>query len=373
MSILTMRSGRGWRLALSGALLGAVASAYLLVDYLGGSALCLTGSGCDEVRASAFAYPMGIPMPAIGLAFYLAAFGLLLRVEGPSVLGVPMRTVLVGWALVGVAVSAILTWIELFVIGALCGWCLLSAAASLLLAIGIIGALRTADPEPARTARARRRADAALADEERSRSRFALAGAGVAVAGLAVLLAIPALTSGASGAQPMAVADRATRGTGPQLVVFSDFQCPACAQLAPIAEQLADEGSATLVYRYFPLTTIHANADAAARAAEAARRQDRFWPFHDLLFATQGQWSELPPSAAAEFFRQLAAQAGLDVDTWQADLEGSREAVAADSAEAHRLELRGTPSVFIEGVAYRGSMSLDALRAQLRSVTAAAR
>ena len=66
------------RIAIFGALLGAFASAYLLVDYVFGSGICLTGSGCDVVRASALAYPLGIPMPVFGLAFYLAAVILLL-------------------------------------------------------------------------------------------------------------------------------------------------------------------------------------------------------------------------------------------------------------------------------------------------------
>ena len=76
------------RIAIFGALLGAFASAYLLVDYVFGSGICLTGSGCDVVRASAFAYPLGIPMPLFGLAFYLTAVALLLRASAPLA-GVP--------------------------------------------------------------------------------------------------------------------------------------------------------------------------------------------------------------------------------------------------------------------------------------------
>ena len=70
-----LRERSSARLAIVGALLGAFASAYLLVDYVFGSGICLTGSGCDVVRASAFAYPLGIPMPLLGLGFYLIASG----------------------------------------------------------------------------------------------------------------------------------------------------------------------------------------------------------------------------------------------------------------------------------------------------------
>jgi protein-disulfide isomerase len=350
----TLRNDWTWRLAIVSALIGTVTSAYLLVDYLGGDAICLTGSGCDEVRASAFAYPLGVPMPALGLGFYLAAIGVLLyAAERPALFGISAVWITVAWAAAGVVVSAGLTGVEVFVIGSICSWCTVSAAASVLLALGVVRAARDAPDEPSRdeplrTARARRRARAQQVDERRRRNRFvAASGAAASLALMGLLVAAPA-----EGLTP--VNDRAVRGSGPQVVVFSDFQCPACARVAPMVEQLADDGSATLVYRYFPLTTIHANAEAAARAAEAARRQDRFWPFHDLLFSSQAQWSDLPPD-----------EVSLDVSTWQADLVAAADVVQADMAEAQRLQLRGTPTIFIEGQLYRGTLSLDGLRSVL--------
>lgn len=363
----TLRGAWGWRLALGGALLGAFASAYLLVDYLGGDAICFTGSGCDEVRASTFAYPLGIPMPAFGLAFYLAAVVLLLAGVGRSSLaGVPMRPLTVAWATSGLLVSAALTGIEVFVIGSLCGWCLLSAAASVLLAVGALRASEAPVAEPpARTAKARRRAEASVSDERRARARFTLVGGGVLGLALVALLAIPSLGIASPNGQPATVSGRATLGSGPQLVVFSDFQCPACARVAPILEQLANEGSATLVYRYFPLNQIHPNADGAARAAEAARQQGRFWEVHDRLFATQASWADLPPSQAAAYFEQLASEAGVDVAGWRQAMAAAGDVVSADLAEAQQLKLPGTPSIFINGTRYRGTTSLDGLRATL--------
>ena len=365
----TLRGAWGWRLALGGALLGAFASAYLLVDYLGGDSICFTGSGCDEVRASVFAYPLGIPMPAFGLAFYLAAIGLLLiAATRPAAFGIPMRPVTVAWATAGLLVSAVLTGLEVFVIGSLCGWCLLSAAASVVLAVGALRTYPATAGSPARTAKARRQVEAALVNERRARTRFTLIGGGVLGLALVALLAIPSLGTASPSVQPTAIAGRATLGSGPQLVVFSDFQCPACARVAPILEQLANEHSATVVYRYFPLNQIHANADAAARAAEAARQQGRFWELHDRLFATQSTWAGLGPSQAAAYFEQLAGEAGVDIATWRGDLAGAADVVSADLAEAQRLKLPGTPSIFIDGTMYRGSTSLDALRAALAAV-----
>ena len=94
------RSGR--RIAVAGALLGAFASAYLLVDYVFGSGICLTGSGCDVVRSSALAYPLGIPMPLIGLAFYLVGLVLVLTDPSSLLMGRSVGLIAIAWALAGV-------------------------------------------------------------------------------------------------------------------------------------------------------------------------------------------------------------------------------------------------------------------------------
>ena len=118
----------------------------------------------------------------------------------------------------------------------------------------------------------------------------------------------------------MGSSDRPRLGEGPvELVVYSDFQCPACAVAAPVLSALAEEGSVTLVYRYFPLVSIHSNAEAAAEAAQAAAQQGRFWEFHDALFARQAAWADLAGSDAAVAFEAIAADIGLDVPRWQAD------------------------------------------------------
>jgi protein-disulfide isomerase len=73
------------------------------------------------------------------------------------------------------------------------------------------------------------------------------------------------------------------------LVEYSDFQCPACKAYEPLVEQMVAKygDRVAFVYREFPLYQIHVNADAAARAAEAAGKQGKFWEMHDLLFANQ--------------------------------------------------------------------------------------
>ncbi len=372
-----------WRqVALVAAIIGAGVSAYLLVEYLNGSSgICLTGSGCDEVRLSAFAYPLGIPMPLVGLVFYLAAAWTAWRTVDPAaVLGVSPRTALLLVGIVGVGVSALLTGVEAFVIHSFCTWCLTQAAASLLLFVAAF-AVWTSDAEvpPARqegSRRAQRRAAREIDSQRASLQRSAVyASSAMAILVVGLLLGnalghvatnVPAATGDAS----LVPTSAPSEGSGPVTVVeFSDFQCPACAAVAPELQQLVDEGSITLVYRYFPLPQ-HQNADLAARAAAAAQRQDKFWPMHDSLFTTQTSWENLSNDAAVGYFTNLATSAGLDVSTWTSDLTGSsvRAAVQADSDAATTLHLPGTPSLFINGQLYTGSLSLDGLRA---AVTAA--
>ncbi len=79
------------------------------------------------------------------------------------------------------------------------------------------------------------------------------------------------------------------------IVEFSDFQCPFCEKVFPTVEQVLKEynGKIKLVYRHYPLVTIHPRAQIAAEAAECAKDQGKFWEFHDQLFAQQADWSSL--------------------------------------------------------------------------------
>ncbi len=137
------------------------------------------------------------------------------------------------------------------------------------------------------------------------------------------------------------------------IIEYADFQCPGCAGFAPLLEQLvtAHPDDVQIVYRHFPLTSIHANAQLSAEAAEAAGAQDKFWEYHALLFARQADWSSLDAAAARQFFIDLAAELELDVDQFAAELdEGTHTArVSASEQEAMTLGLPGTPSAIVNG------------------------
>ncbi|HEY63589.1 MAG TPA: DsbA family protein [Caldilineae bacterium] len=133
---------------------------------------------------------------------------------------------------------------------------------------------------------------------------------------------------------------------------FSDFQCPYCRRFAmDTAPQLDQEyvktGKVRFIYKHFPLSFIHANAEAAAIASECAGQQGKFWEMHDRLFETQEEWAKA--SDAPSFFSSLAEEIGLDLQAYQACVEApeARGKVVSDFSEARRIGLRGTPTFII--------------------------
>lgn len=138
------------------------------------------------------------------------------------------------------------------------------------------------------------------------------------------------------------------------LVEFSDFQCPACAtyypELSKVKETYGDR--IKFVFRHFPLRTIHPLAQLAAEASEAAAAQDKFWDYHNTLYENQKTWSVLDENGAQELFITYAENVGVeDIDQFKFDLENHTYAakVNKDYDDAERLNIQGTPTVFIDG------------------------
>jgi len=370
-----MQRGSTWRrIALVSAIVGAGVSAYLLVEYLSNrGGVCLTGGGCDAVRTSAFAYPLGIPMPLFGVVFYLAAAWTTWRTTDPARLfGQDPRLLLAALGLIGIAVSAFLTGVEAFVIHAYCTWCLVQALAAVALGVAALRGVATRDgPMTTQDAsrRARRQAERASENERRTLRRYGAVASGAMAVLVVGLLASTALAGGVASPSPSAGVDLAPSsapriGHGAVTVVeFADFQCPACAAASSELQQLVDDGSITLVYRYFPLPQ-HPLAQLTATAAAAADLQGKFWQLHDKLFATQGDWTNLDQTAATEYITQLATQAGLDIARWQRDWQSGAVAatVTSDATAAAELSLPQTPSIFINGTFYQGSIALQDIR-----------
>jgi len=180
----------------------------------------------------------------------------------------------------------------------------------------------------------------------------------------------PTVTDGATRfagwKEDLAFARRIGAGDAPyRLVVWTDYQCPACMQfeqeLETVRGQLKD--SLAVVYRYNPLP-IHPLAFRAAVAAECARAQGRFEGMHRALFAAQLHGDSLPVAALA------SASAIPDTSAFRRCLADSTSAVVADVradvSRAHTLHLRGTPGVQVGDRVATGGMPADELLPRLR-------
>jgi cyclophilin family peptidyl-prolyl cis-trans isomerase/protein-disulfide isomerase len=137
------------------------------------------------------------------------------------------------------------------------------------------------------------------------------------------------------------------------IVEYADFQCPGCASFAPLLSQIASAypEDVLVVYRHFPLNSIHPNAQKSAEAAEAAGGQGKFWEYHDILFSRQQEWSSLNQNDARAYFIDMAEELGLDIEQFTADLDDGVYAdyVAQSEMEAVALGMPGTPSAIVNG------------------------
>jgi len=137
-----------------------------------------------------------------------------------------------------------------------------------------------------------------------------------------------------------------------KLVEYGDFQCPYCGQFYPIVEQVVAKYQDKISYQFrnLPLNQIHQNAYAAARAAEAADEQGKFWDMYNLLYQNQKDWSELTSANAT--FNGYAQQLGLNVTQFKKDFASSKvnDRINADKEAFNKTgEQMSTPTFFLNG------------------------
>jgi protein-disulfide isomerase len=139
-----------------------------------------------------------------------------------------------------------------------------------------------------------------------------------------------------------------------QLVIFSDFQCPACRQFADRVAELNERWpELAVIFKHFPLASVcnskavsnlHPLSCDVAYAAEAARQQGKFWELHDALFASGDDLS-------AETIAKVAENVGCDMDCWKNDTATAttKAKVDADVALGIELNVSGTPTAWLNG------------------------
>jgi protein-disulfide isomerase len=147
------------------------------------------------------------------------------------------------------------------------------------------------------------------------------------------------------------------------IVEFSDFQCPYCVVAVGKLNDLlqAYPRDVRLVFKQFPLE-IHSNAAVAAAAALAAQRQGSFWPLHDKMYA---EFRRLNRANILEWAKEL----GLNPIRFQADMDSAttQQAIQRDLDDGLRAGVEGTPTVFVNGKKYQGSLDLNAFRTVIDS------
>ncbi|HEX8763343.1 MAG TPA: thioredoxin domain-containing protein [Candidatus Saccharimonadales bacterium] len=158
-------------------------------------------------------------------------------------------------------------------------------------------------------------------------------------------------TNGGNGTQPTNHV-KGKLDSKVKLVEYGDFQCPGCGSYYPIVSQILSkyQDKISFQFRNLPLTQIHQHAFAAARAAEAANAQGKFWEMYDMLYANQQSWSA--SSRPTDSFKQYATQLGLNADQFQKDFSSSKanDVINADIAAFKKTgQSLGTPTFFLNG------------------------
>ena len=143
------------------------------------------------------------------------------------------------------------------------------------------------------------------------------------------------------------------------LVEYGDFECQYCGRAYPVVREIRESlgDRLRLVFRNFPLATIHPHAQNAAEAAEAAGSQRLFWQMHDALFEHQTRLSD-------RHLRLYASQSGLDMDRFNREMAAHAWAAAVGEhfLGGVRSGVNGTPTFFINGVRHAGLIDVLSLR-----------
>ncbi len=142
------------------------------------------------------------------------------------------------------------------------------------------------------------------------------------------------------------------------VVMFTDFQCPACAAVHPVLKKVLNEYGSRIrfVVRDFPLTDLHEHAFQAATAANAANAQGKFFEYSELLYKNQD-------SLDTESLKKMAAELKLDQKRFASDLSSKKfaEEVQKDIEDGDSYGVDSTPTIFVNGIKIR-TLSAESFR-----------
>jgi protein-disulfide isomerase/uncharacterized membrane protein len=326
---------------------------------------------CAPVLGSEYAYLFGIPVAYFALAAYagMAVLALGAYLTASVARRRQAANLLLLGAVVSVIVSAYLAYVAFAIIGHVCPQCttlyiinLLLLAATAWLTSAVQGSTR---------------------EQQTWQGRLRLIGGGV-VGTLALLVAAvawkglnsPTAMSADEVCQrdpqfcsqyknlpvvPLDVPGGHVKGRpdAPVTIVeFSDFQCPYCSRVVPSIDKVLETygDQVRVVFRQFPLNSIHPMAQKAAEASLCANEQGKFWELHDAMFANQ-------KALGVDQLKTSAAGLGVNADQFNTCLDGGKYApkVAADLAEGSTAGVSGTPAMFVNGRFLSGAVPFETL------------
>lgn len=333
---------------------GLADAAYLSYERLQpGTLVCpVTGNGCSAVEQSWFAAPFGLPIAYVGFVGYALMVILALMASTGRNLGSFKAEVVLRWVVLAAVITAIVLFgIQAFVIEAFCFWCLVSA----LIDCALFAVVYTSEQPASR----------APVGKGRQRGRITHKRQAAWPVVTASLLAIPVLIAfataagtsaaptGSVGAVNAAYPTKGDENAPVTVVVYSDYQCPACAAYATEFEPQFDAvyvatGKVRVEFRDYPLRQ-HANAVKAAMAARIAGTYGKYWQMHDLLFEQQAEWQGI--RNPDDLFTGYAKALGIDANGFRTALQRGdfRDAVTASAAQAYAANIPGTPTIQVNG------------------------
>jgi protein-disulfide isomerase len=149
------------------------------------------------------------------------------------------------------------------------------------------------------------------------------------------------------------------------LVEYGDYECPVCESYFTTVQQVEQQYASKIKFQFrnLPLSQIHPNAIAGARAAEAADMQGKFWQMHDILYEAEN-WEQWSTSSNPEpYFWNYASELGLNVNKFKTDFasEEANNRIQADLAAFSKTgEQEATPTFFLNGKYIPNSELIDA-------------
>lgn len=152
------------------------------------------------------------------------------------------------------------------------------------------------------------------------------------------------------------------------IVEFGDYQCPACKMAHPGLKQIVSEypGQVNFVFRHYPLP-MHTNAQAAAKAVEAAGMQGKLWEMHDKIYNMQEEWSN--EGNPTELFKKYATELGMDAEKLASDMGNSAIAdkIFKDIADGNSSGVNSTPTLFFNNEQYKKGIGYSDLKAEVEA------